>query len=217
SALYLHNGNNVRLFMVQDGSARQHRENQSAEDGGKRGTAQLLDVLEANLNDLYDRCRDPQNHDLLPKLGFFLQVSMFHYEMARELVSLEASPGSGFAQALAVRGMIHRTVAFGKHLRKALLPQMYELAARFAADLSRQKIRDLRRRFKPEIAQVLRWERITNKAAGYYDSDITLVVSLLDGLTYEQVVETVQGFIRYTGNVLSLFSIALNEAPSKSP
>ncbi|WP_310678374.1 hypothetical protein, partial [Burkholderia multivorans] len=115
------------------------------------------------------------------------------------------------------RGMIHRTVAFGKHLRKALLPQMYELAARFAADLSRQKIRDLRRRFKPEIAQVLRWERITNKAAGYYDSDITLVVSLLDGLTYEQVVETVQGFIRYTGNVLSLFSIALNEAPSKSP
>ncbi|MBJ9616285.1 hypothetical protein KTE49_11855 [Burkholderia multivorans] len=203
--------------MVQDGSTTQHQEEQSAEDVGKRGTAQLLDILEANLNDLYDRCRDPENHDLLPELGFFLQVSMFHYEMARELVSLEACPGSGFAQALAVRGMIHRTVAFGKHLRKALLPQMYELAARFTADLSRQKIRDLRRRFKPEIAQVLRWERITNKAAGYYDSDVTLVVSLLDGLTYEQVVETVQGFIRYTGNVLSLFSIALNEAPSKSP
>lgn len=203
--------------MVQDGSTTQHQEEQSAEDVGKRGTAQLLDILEANLNDLYDRCRDPENHDLLPELGFFLQVSMFHYEMARELVSLEACPGSGFAQALAVRGMIHRTVAFGKHLRKALLPQMYELAARFTADLSRQKIRDLRRRFKPEIAQVLRWERITNKAAGYYDSDVTLVVSLLDGLAYEQVVETVQGFIRYTGNVLSLFSIALNEAPSKSP
>ncbi|SAK17003.1 hypothetical protein UA18_01694 [Burkholderia multivorans] len=203
--------------MVQDGSGEQHQARQGDGGTGKRGTSQLLDVLEANLNDLYGKCRNLQNHDLLPKLGFFLQVSMFHYEMARELVSLEANPGSGLAQALAVKGMIRRTVEFGKHLRNALIPQMCQLAAHVSADLSRQNIRELRRGFKPEIAQVLRWERIANKTAGYYDSDATTVMSLLDGLSYEQVVETVQGFIRYTGNVLSLFSIALNEAPSKSP
>ncbi|WP_157642795.1 hypothetical protein [Burkholderia ubonensis] len=202
--------------MTNGSDAKQRETGKGDGEFAQRGTDRLRDTFEANVNDLYDRYRDPQNRDILPTLGFFLQVSMFHYEMARELASLSTNSGSGFAQALAVKGMIHRAVEFEKHLRNALIPQMHQLAAHFKADLPRQKTRDLQRRFKPEIAQVLRWERIRNKATGHYDSDIALVVSLLDGLTYQQVIETVQGFIQYTGNLLALFERALHEVPSKS-
>ncbi|KVO02876.1 hypothetical protein WJ71_16805 [Burkholderia ubonensis] len=202
--------------MTRGSGAKQQEARQSDGEVEKRGTARLRDTIEANVNDLYDKYRNAQNRDFLAALGFFLQVSMFHYEIARELASLETNSGSGFAQALAVKGVIHRTVEFEKHLRNALIPQMHQLAAHFTADLPRQKTRDLQRRFKPEIAQVLRWERIRNKATGHYDSDIALVVSLLDGLTYEQVIATVEGFIRYAGDLLALFTTALNEVPSKS-
>lgn len=215
-AIYLKNDETVGLVMTHGRDAKQREVGMGEGEIAKRGTHRLRDTLEANVNDLYDRYTDPQNRAFLPTLGFFLQVSMFHYEMARELASLSANSGSGFAQALAVKGMIHRAVEFEKHLRNALIPKMHQLAEHFAADLPRQKTKDLQRRFKQEIGQVLRWERIRNKATGHYDSDIALVVSLLDGLTYEQVLATVKGFTDYTGSLLALFSTALNEVPSKS-
>lgn len=179
------------------------------------GMARVRDRIEVGLNALYGKYRNPPGEELVAIIGFTMHVSMFHYDIAREVASLEGNKPTGFVLALALKGAIHRTVEFEKHLRNVLIPKMHEIAASFNADFPRQKTREVQRQFRPAVAQVLRWERIRNKATGHYDSDIDLVVNLLDGLSYEDVIETVLGFMHYSGSLLEAFRDALAAAPPR--
>ncbi|UVS96689.1 hypothetical protein EFP19_13630 [Burkholderia glumae] len=141
-----------------------------------------------------------------------LQITMFQYEVVRELELLFAHGAKGFAFAVAAKGLVHRLVEFEKHLGEVTIPAMLEVAQAKGAVRFESRVRELQREERPALAVIRNWRKLRNKATGHYDQDLDLVVELLEGIDYDEIRDAAHAFLVFMLNVLVVLRVAITEA-----
>ncbi|HDR9034361.1 TPA: hypothetical protein QDB07_001831 [Burkholderia vietnamiensis] len=141
-----------------------------------------------------------------------LQVTMFQYELVRELELLFAHGAEGFAFAVAAKGLIHRLVEFEKHLGEVTIPAMLELAQAKGAVTFASRVRQLQREGRPELAAIRKWRQLRNKATGHYDEDLDLVMELLEDIDLDKIRGAAHGFLVFMLKVMVVLREAIAEA-----
>jgi hypothetical protein len=126
-----------------------------------------------------------------------LQFCIFQFDMLREMVSVHRTQSTGFAESVALKGIVHRLFEYDILLRTSLRPRLLKLAQTREIEVDTAALKELDVQTKPALKVLRKWSDIRNKAAGHYDADLNLQVKLIGLLKFSEVMEVVFGFIRY--------------------
>ncbi|WP_186040555.1 hypothetical protein [Burkholderia gladioli] len=137
-------------------------------------------------------------------LNMLMQTRTFQFELVLQMTILEGIAPTGFARAVAMKGLIHLVVEYRKHLDTASIPTMLKYAASRGIPFEEVDVRALRARYRPTFKEIDGWEKIRNKATGHYDGDVELVVQLMESVDYEAVIKIVRSFMTFNVELITL-------------
>lgn len=126
-----------------------------------------------------------------------LQASIFQYEMCIELVTFETNKPNGFAQYVALKGIIHKLYEYEILLNGELVRRVKKLAmdrnmSTFSIDLKSEK-----KKWTKEFKSIKRWVTTRNFATGHYDKDIQLQIDSLIAIDPQSVLDACTAFLHF--------------------
>jgi hypothetical protein len=164
--------------------------------------ASSLKKAEKNLNDAHHRFHSEPLNDLRDFLDIKLQCCIFQYDLCREMVSVTQQRPQGFAESVALKGLVHKLFEYEVLVKKALRPKLLALASSRNIEIDHEALAELDSQTRPALKKLRSWHGVRNKAAGHYDADIHLQTNLIETLTFDHVMEVACDFIRYNMGLL---------------
>lgn len=131
-----------------------------------------------------------------------LQACMFQYEICAEMAGLARNRPSGFATAVALKGLIHRLYEYDKLLHTQIIRRLLALAKARGVPVDGKMLKAQRRQWKHELLRLQQWSDIRNETTGHYGKSIARQVELLKGVSSAEVLAVAQAFLRYNMDIL---------------
>lgn len=164
--------------------------------------AEALRKAESNLNDALVQFENPSS-DLAQEFhALKIQACIFQFDVCWEMSSFLMHRPTGFAAAVALKGLVLRLYEYDQLQNKQQIPWLIELAKERNVPWDTQHVREARDRCKEEFKQLRGWSSVRNKAAGHYASDIAHQVELLKNLQSKQVFGVAQAFLQFNMSLL---------------
>lgn len=170
---------------------------------------------EENLNNAYRRFVDAKPYSQ----EFFeirLQCCIFQFDLLREMVSVLKEVPKGFAESVALKGIVHRLFEYDLLIRTSLRPRLILLAKNRNVEIDSISLIELERQSRPALKTLRKWIDVRNKAAGHYDANLRLQVDLIKSLEIGQIMDVASEFIRYNLALLIILRDVGEGRPQKS-
>ena len=126
-----------------------------------------------------------------------LQATMFQYDVCAEMVSFIRNKPTGFAAAVALKGLVLRLYEYDDLMNTNFIPRLLALAERRATPFDRATVKLARSQWKAELARLKRWSSFRNQVAGHYGKDLQLQVTLLKALDPTEVMSVTKAFLGF--------------------
>lgn len=126
-----------------------------------------------------------------------LQATIFQYDVCAEMVSFVRNKPSGFAAAVALKGLVLRLYEYDDLLNSTFIPRLLELAEKRGIGFDKAKVKAARSNWKAELARVRRWSSFRNEVAGHYGKDFKSQVALLKSLDPGDVMAVTKAFLSF--------------------
>jgi len=138
---------------------------------------------------------------------FFLlkiQALIFLYDVITTMVSIGRNNPKGFAQAVALKPLVHSLYEYDQQISRTLVPQIIQYAARRKKPIDTSVIKAEKKKWREQLAKLKAWQAVRNAATGHYDEDIEHQVRLLKAIGQEEVLSVASAFLEYNGFILEL-------------
>lgn len=133
-----------------------------------------------------------------------LQFWMFQFEMCHEMASFIRFPPSGFAESVALKGIVHKLYEFDQYVNNHLASRIVAFARDRGINASLDEMRHLRKTWKAELKVLASWRDIRNKVTGHYDGEIERQIALIETIPAAKVMPVVEAFLAYNKSMLLL-------------
>lgn len=164
-----------------------------------------------NLNNAYQRFQETKQTDLQDFFEIRLQCCIFQFDVCREMVSVLQHRTSGFSEAVAIKGIVHKLYEYDILVRNSFKRRLLALAEARKIEVDHDALRQLERQSKPALSQLRRWSDVRNMAAGHYHADVKAQVESIESLSFDQVIGVASTFLQYNMGLL----IILRDAGTK--
>jgi hypothetical protein len=158
----------------------------------------FVTTAQVNLNKSYEHYNKPGSAVAREFVEIKLQLCIFQYDICVEMVGLMRNRPTGFAVSVALKGMVLRLFEFDLLMKQHLYPRLKALALAREIEVDEAGIKQLKRDWKTEFADLQKWHDVRNQAAGHYGKDFPRQVALLEGLQYDHVVGVMLAFLHYS-------------------
>lgn len=164
----------------------------------------ILRQVEASLNRAlaeYDAASDADSQE------FFLlkvQALIFYYDVAAGIVNMGRNNPKGFAQAVALKSLVHSLYEYDQQINHTLVPRIIRHAARRKKPIDTSAIKVEKKKWRDHLAKLKSWKAVRNAATGHYGQDIEHQVGLLKAIRQEEVFSVVSALVEYNGFILEL-------------
>lgn len=161
-----------------------------------------LKKCEVSLNLAYKRFEEGQDSMDRDFYAIKLQCCIFQFDLNRELLSVLTNRCEGLAEAVALKGLVHKLFEYESLMRTSLRHRIMGLASSRGIVVNKAALDELDAQSKPALKQLRKWVHVRNKAAGHYDSDIGLQVEMIRSLKHDEVIDIALDFIKYNMGLL---------------
>src|SRR5262249_48076783 len=132
----------------------------------------FLVKAQKNLNDSLRHFEDaPQGLEQL-FVDLKLQACIFQYDICAEMAAIIRNRSQGFAECVALKGLVLRLFEYDLALKKHIIPRLLALAKERGVPVESSHVRELKRKWSNELQQLEAWAAVRNKAAGHYERDL---------------------------------------------
>ena len=138
---------------------------------------------------------------------FFLlkvQALIFLYDVVPGMVSIGRNNPKGFAQAVALKPLVHSLYEYDQQMNRTLVPRIIRYAARRKKPIDTSAIKAERKKWRHQLARLKVWQAVRDAATGHYDQDVERQVRLLKAIGQEEVLSVASAFVEYNGFILQL-------------
>ena len=126
-----------------------------------------------------------------------LQGCIFQYDVCAEMVSFVRNKPTGFAAAVALKGLVLRLYEYDSLLNSNLIPRLLALTEARSVPFNRSTVKHLRAQWRAELNRLRRWSDVRNQAAGHYDKALESQVRLLKQLDPDEVMTVAKAFLSF--------------------
>jgi hypothetical protein len=133
-----------------------------------------------------------------------LQASIFQYDICAEMAAVVRNRPRGFAESVALKGLVLRLFEYDLALKKHIIPRLVSLARGRGIIVEMDAIRELKRQWTTELQQLEAWANVRNKAAGHYERDLATQVALLKTLNTNGVMSVAMAFLSFNMELLKM-------------
>jgi hypothetical protein len=137
---------------------------------------------------------------------FFLKVQtlIFYYDVMAGMVSIGLNKSKGFAQAVALKSLVHSLYEYDKQMNRTLVPRVIEYASKRKKPIDASEIKSEKKKCRVQLAKLRSWRSVRDTATGHYGKDIELQIDLLKTIDQEEVFSVASAFVDYCGFILQL-------------
>ena len=126
-----------------------------------------------------------------------LQATMFQYDVCAEMVGFVRNKPTGFAAAVALKGLVLRLYEYDDLTNTNFIPRLLALAEQRGVPFDRTTVKLARSHWKTELARLKRWSTFRNQVAGHYGKDLQAQVALLKALDPTEVMSVTKAFLGF--------------------
>jgi hypothetical protein len=129
---------------------------------------------------------------------FFLlkvQAFIFCYDVVAAMVSIGRNNPKGFAQAVALKSLVHSLYEYDQQMNRTLLPRIMRYAARRKKPINTSAIKAEKKKWRGQLARLKVWKAVRDAATGHDGEDIEQQVRLLKALRQEEVLSVASAFV----------------------
>jgi len=132
-----------------------------------------------------------------------LQACIFQYDICAEMVGFLHNKPTGFAAAVALKGLVLRLYEYDNLMSTTFIPRLIDLAVSRGVSFDRTTVKKARAQWKHELNRLKRWSDVRNQAAGHYGKDLKVQVALLKQLDPEEVMTVTRAFLSFNMALLA--------------
>jgi len=136
-----------------------------------------------------------------------MQIAIFGYEMCSELVGFIRNQPTGFAQCVALKGLVHKLFEYDQLLSAHLVRRM-DVLIKAPNPVASAEMRTERRNWKAQLKRLKGWADVRNSATGHYGRDTSKQIELLSSLNVAQVMEVSLAFLRCNNAANYCFAVS---------
>lgn len=131
-----------------------------------------------------------------------LQACIFQYDVCAEMLSFLRNKPTGFAAAVALKGLVLRLYEYDDLVNTTFIPRLLVLAEARSVPFDRAVVKQARTQWKSELKRLKRWSDVRNHAAGHYGKDFERQVALLRELDPDEVMTVTKAFLSFNMSLL---------------
>ena len=138
---------------------------------------------------------------------FFLlkvQAFIFYYDIAAGMLSIGRNNPKGFAQAVALKSLVHSLYEYDQRMNQTLMPRIMRLAAKWKKPINTSAIKAERKKWRDQLVRLKAWKAVRDAATGHYGQDIEQQVRLLKAIGQKEVLSVASAFVEYNAYILLL-------------
>jgi hypothetical protein len=138
---------------------------------------------------------------------FFLlkvQAFIFYYDVVAGMVSIGRNNPKGFAQAVALKPLVHSLYEYDQQMNRTLVPRIIRYAARRKKPIDTSAIKAERIKWRDQLARLKAWKAVRDAATGHYGEDIEHQVRFLKTIGQKEVLSVASAFVEYNAFILQL-------------
>ena len=133
-----------------------------------------------------------------------VQAFIFYYDLMTAMVSVGHNNPKGFAQAVALKSLVHSLYEYDHQINRTLVPRILRYASKRKKPIDTVAIKAGRDKWREQIAKLKTWKAVRDIATGHYDSNIERQIDLLRGLDQKEVLWVATAYAEYTSFILNL-------------
>ena len=133
-----------------------------------------------------------------------VQALIFYYDVVAGMASVGRNNPKGFAQAVALKSLVHSLYEHDQQLNRTLIPRVLKYASRRKKPIDTDAIKVERGKWRLQLAKLKTWKSVRDAATGHYGQDIENQIDLLKTLDQTDVLSVASAFVHYTAFVLHL-------------
>ena len=131
-----------------------------------------------------------------------LQACIFQYDICAEMIAFLRNKPTGFATAVALKGLVLRLYEYDELLNTAFIPRLLSLAETRGVTFDRANVKQARILWKIELARLKKWKDVRNEVAGHYGKDMRRQVELLKQIDPSEVMTVAKAFLSFNMSLL---------------
>ena len=132
-----------------------------------------------------------------------LQATIFQYDICAEMVSFMRNKPTGFAAAVAIKGLVLRLYEYDDLMNTTFIPRLLALAEVRGIPFDKATVKLARAPWKSDLLPLKRWSSFRNQVAGHYGKDLRAQVALLKALDPAEVMSVTRAFLGFNMALLS--------------
>ena len=126
-----------------------------------------------------------------------LHATIFQYDVCAEMVGFMRNKPTGFAAAVALKGLVLRLYEYDDLMNTVFIPRLLALAQLRGVAFDKATVKAARSNWKAELSRLKRWSSFRNQVAGHYGKNLKAQVSLLKELDPEEVMTVTKAFLSF--------------------
>ena len=131
-----------------------------------------------------------------------LQACIFQYDICAEMIAFLRNKPTGFAAAVALKGLVHRMYEYDDLLNTTFIPRLLSLAEIRGIPFDRASAKQARILWKSELVRLKKWKDIRDETAGHYGKDMKRQVELLKQIDPGEVMKVAKAFLSFNMSLL---------------
>jgi hypothetical protein len=160
--------------------------------------------IEASLNRALAEYETSSDADAQEFFLLKVQALIFYYDVAAAMVSIGRNNPKGFAQAVALKSLVHSLYEYDQQLNRILVPRIIRYAARRKKPIDTSTIKADRKKWRDQLARLNAWKAVRDTATGHYGRDIERQVQLLKSIGQDEVLSVASAYVDYNAFILQL-------------
>ena len=136
---------------------------------------------------------------------------IFQYDICAELTGLIRNRSSGFAEKVALKGIVLRVYEYERTLSRHLVGRYKNVLAEHGLNFDENLYTTAKKAFAPSRLKINAWADIRDTAAGHYEPDTDSQIAALESLQAGPVVDICNDFLAFNMAVTTMFQNTGNE------
>src|SRR6266566_1046776 len=116
-----------------------------------------------------------------------VQTFIFYYDVLAAMVSIGRNNPKGFAQAVALKSLVHSLYEYDHQMNRTLLPRIMRYASRRRKPVDTRAVKAERGKWRDQLARLRTWKAVRDAATGHYGKDIEHQIRLIKTIDQEEV------------------------------
>ena len=126
-----------------------------------------------------------------------LQASIFQYDVCAEMIGFLRNKPTGFASAVALKGLVLRLYEYDNVMNTSLIPRLLTLAKERSVPFDSATVREARSNWKQDLKRLRQWSSLRNQAAGHYGRNMKSQVAVLRRIDPVEVMTVARAFLSF--------------------